>query len=287
VEKGLSLCQQRLWELQLGGLEANLSRLPRIKEVIQQEVWDLHVEVLEALTVADFRLGKAYGLGRALAETAMVPIGMPPDQRTSVYPDLFEVGRLERIGNWISEVKTSFGAHAAYAVQGSLERWGDWVRTADVAQRDPAAALSHQGRVWRGLLTGEKQAVDLLNAMDYVGAAIALLKRISQLAQRFVWSGYGILIAVVVALVVGAVIGISDIGSLSETGKLAAQLVTAVAALGLSTKGVMSTLGKIVAKAEGPLWDSELDESCAIAATRLPTGGVVSRRPRADIGRMP
>ncbi|MGH9061618.1 MAG: hypothetical protein ACRDZY_19215, partial [Acidimicrobiales bacterium] len=36
-------------------------------------IYALHVALLEALTVTDFRLGKAYGLGRALAETALVP----------------------------------------------------------------------------------------------------------------------------------------------------------------------------------------------------------------------
>ena len=267
-------------------LEAQLSGFPRNGHTVKQAIWDLHIELLEGLTVADFRLGKAYGLGRALAETAIMPVGTTPERRQTMYETLFGDGRLTRIGSWLSELKTSFGSHAAYAVQGSLDRWASWVKTADVSQLDPGASLSHQGHVWRGLLTGEKQATDLLKAMDFVDAAIALLKRISQLVQRFLWSGYGILMGGIVAIVVGAFIGISNLGWLSHSNRLAAQLVTAVAALGVTAKGIMSTLGKIVAKAEGPLWDSELDESCALAACRLPNGTAISRRPRADIGKM-
>src|SRR5262249_10205065 len=37
-------------------------------------VLELHVEVLLVLTAANFRLGKAYGLGRALADTCRNPV---------------------------------------------------------------------------------------------------------------------------------------------------------------------------------------------------------------------
>jgi len=267
-------------------LEKLLSGYPRSREAVRQATWDLHVELLESLTVADFQLGKAYGLGRAIAETAIRPVAIAVDERQTVYQSVFEPGRLERIRAWLSELKTSFGAHAAYAVQGSLERWATWVGSINLGEIDPGQTLAQQGHVWRGLLTGEKQATDLLKATDFIEAAVALLKRISQLAWRFVWSGYGIVLAVVIGAVIGAFVGISEVSSLSHSNKLAAQLVTAIAALGITTKGVMSTLGKIVAKAEGPLWDSELDESCAMAATRLPTGTKVLRRPRPEVGQM-
>ncbi len=39
----------------------------------QAIVWDLHVELLSLLTAADFRLGKAYGIGQELAESCRPP----------------------------------------------------------------------------------------------------------------------------------------------------------------------------------------------------------------------
>jgi hypothetical protein len=46
---------------------------PRSRTEVRQAILELHINILETLTVADFRLGKAYGLGRALAETVIVP----------------------------------------------------------------------------------------------------------------------------------------------------------------------------------------------------------------------
>jgi len=45
-------------------------------------IFTLHCKLLEALTVADFRLGKAYGLGRAMAETALLPAAADTDEQT-------------------------------------------------------------------------------------------------------------------------------------------------------------------------------------------------------------
>ena len=45
----------------------------RNRDATLDAVFTLHCRLLESLTVADFRLGKAYGLGRSLAETTLVP----------------------------------------------------------------------------------------------------------------------------------------------------------------------------------------------------------------------
>src|SRR5262249_56052230 len=39
----------------------------------QEAVRKLHLELLESLTAADYRLGKAYGIGRSLADTCRNP----------------------------------------------------------------------------------------------------------------------------------------------------------------------------------------------------------------------
>ena len=43
----------------------------RSRDATLDAIFTLHCRLLEALTVADFVLGKAYGLGRAVAETAL------------------------------------------------------------------------------------------------------------------------------------------------------------------------------------------------------------------------
>ena len=53
----------------LGWLDA----ADRERETTLNAIFTLHCRLLEALYVTDFRLGKAYGLGRALAETSLVP----------------------------------------------------------------------------------------------------------------------------------------------------------------------------------------------------------------------
>ena len=113
--------------------------------------------------------------------------------------------------------------------------------------------------IWRGRLSGEKQPKDLLTAAGYVAGAVARLRR---LGARFLWSRFGVLLLVMLAAVGLAVYRFSRISGLSHSNKLAADLVTGVAALGITTKSVISTLGEITAKAVGPLWDSEIDESC-------------------------
>jgi hypothetical protein len=82
----------------------------------------LHGELLVALTAADFRLGKAYGLGRALAETALLPDARnPPTFRRQ-----FARYRLANLLEWLADLKSVFPPHAAEAVRGSLPLWAAW-----------------------------------------------------------------------------------------------------------------------------------------------------------------
>lgn len=269
-------------------VETVLAAHPRNRDDVRAAIWELHVHMLESLTVTDFRLGKAYSLGRALAETDFVSAVADVADRRSIFAELFDSGRVGELGAWLAQLKTAFGPHAAYAVRGTLDRWSEWLTKpdTDIETTDPRDALRAQGRIWRGLLSGEKQAVDLLAASSFVIAALALLERIGQITKGFLCSAWGVLLLAVLGIVGGAIYGISAVSSLSNTNKLVADLVTALAVLGITTKGVISSLGKIIARGEGPLWASELDESCAVAATRLPEGVGIVRRSVADVGKM-
>jgi hypothetical protein len=92
---------------------------------LQQAMLQLHQQLLVALTAADFRLGKAYGLGRALVETTLVPDTKDP----VTFQRAFSRYRLASIFGWLGDLKSAFPPHATEAVRRSLEAWGAWVQS--------------------------------------------------------------------------------------------------------------------------------------------------------------
>lgn len=103
-------------------------------------IFTLHCRLLEALTIAHYRLGKSYGLGRAMAETALLPvIAATDEERQQQLQHMLGSGRLITITDWLADLKTLLPDHAAYAASRSLQDWRQWAarhRTAD----DGAAA---------------------------------------------------------------------------------------------------------------------------------------------------
>jgi hypothetical protein len=210
---------------------------------LQAAVAELHRQLLVALTAADFRLGKAYGLGRALAETVLLPDAKNPQ----TFQRLFARYRLANLLGWLADLKSLFPPHAAEAVGGSLQTWAAWsqaptLRPAVDERRQPSdaevndqasgaapssaatppalptrraisrswfakrpsplrgrpvdwgsaadresvtRALHRQGQLWRAVLSGEKECVDLLSADDYLRAADQLLGHIRRLTLGF------------------------------------------------------------------------------------------------------
>lgn len=146
----------------------------RSRDATLDAIFTLHCRLLEALTVADFLLGKAYGLGRAMAETTMLPANaITSAQRLEQFQNMFEAGRLITIKDWLADLKTLLPDHTAYAVSRGLHDWQHWVE-----QNPPAgdwdgarSAIRVQGRIWRELLTGEKAARDVLSLSDYLATA--------------------------------------------------------------------------------------------------------------------
>ena len=67
-------------------------------------------------------LGQAYGLGRALAETILLPDGKNP----LTFQQVFARYRLANLLGWLADLKSAFPPHAAEAVRGSLQAWTAW-----------------------------------------------------------------------------------------------------------------------------------------------------------------
>jgi hypothetical protein len=305
---------------------------------LQAAVAELHRQLLVALTAADFRLGKAYGLGRALAETALLPDAKNPQ----TFQRMFARYRLANLLGWLADLKSVFPPHAAEAVRGSLQRWAawseapslrpvlddlrpasdaevngqapgpaptstraapapatrrttpgawfsrhpsephprpvDWGSTAD--RESVTRALRRQGQLWRAILSGEKDSLDLLSADDYMWAADQLLGHLRRLTLGFL-RRFWITTTAVALILVAAIVTVLAVRAVSTT---VAAVLTAAGAIGLTWKGAASGLGRVLGQAQRPLWDSELDVAVANALTRMPRERRAADRPPAAEG---
>src|SRR5262249_22504064 len=80
---------------------------------------EFHVRLLATLTAADFRLGQAYGLGRALADATQ----QPPEWHAGMAAE-----RVATVAGWTRELASVLPPHAARPVAQSVEAWGRWAQ---------------------------------------------------------------------------------------------------------------------------------------------------------------
>lgn len=270
---------------------AVLDRPDHSADEVRHAALALHVQLFEALTAADSRLGTAYDLGRLLAETTLPADGAAfdgtdhPAQR-ALLARLFAAERLLTADRWLSALKSDLPDHTAYAVSRSLEVWqAQHHALSDRELERTSAALRAQGGIWRGLLSGEKAALDMLSAGDYADAARAMLARSAQLglalARTFWW-----LILVVLVLLGATVTWVTITGQFGSITKAVTNGLAFLVALGVTLKGLSLAAARVAEKVEGPLWQSELDEAVALAATLTPSRAPMARRTGASVGRL-
>jgi len=253
----------------------------RTREATLEVIFRLHCRLLEALTVADYRLGKSYGLGRAMAETALMPARPATDAEAKrSLLELLARGRLITIMDWLADLKTLLPDHTAYAVSRSLHDWERWVSQprADGEWAAARSAIQVQGRIWRQLLTGEKAARDILKLSDYHAAALRVARRV---ITRFWWFiGAG-------AILIAAVIFVGTyLHSIPPSVRLIGDIAWLAGAFGITLKGTGALLGVGLKDVEGWLWSIELDGSIAIAATWLPEGAKPSQVSGGSLGEL-
>ncbi len=228
-------------------------------------IFELHIALLTTLTAAHFKLGKAYGLGRALADTTRVPKDLDTLKRE------LDPHRVTNLTNWLSDLTSLFPAHAGHVVHDSLEAWRDWAANAapdgDASSKE-IGLLRRQGQRWRSLLSGEKSATDALNLNDYVKAGELALSHSSSLALNFL-GRFKLAVSIVAILFVG---GLALIIAEPSAGGIAAGLAGIFASLGLTWKGVGASLGSTAAKMEKPIWGGALDTQIADSISLIPGG---------------
>jgi hypothetical protein len=239
----------------------------REEEEARAAILALHAELLRVLTAADFRLGKAYGLGRALCDTCRVHSADDVERELSH----------DRVGNlysWLLDLKTVLPPHAGESVYQSLREWEAWARRPEVEghpldwERDEGTVervLFRQGEIWRALLSGEKQATDMLVARDYADAAGKLFMDGLALLRRLPWQVW-LVVGGALGLAVAGLILASVIGNVSS---VVAALGGLAAALGISWTGLRQTLGTAAASLRKPLWGAALDRAIVVAITRV------------------
>lgn len=270
-------------------------------------VLDGHLSLLIALTGAGATLGKAYGLGRALADTCR------PGQEPENLQDSFEPYRLAQLRHDLDDLASVLPGHAAKAVGQSLTWWRDAVFMADdsetgrmrrralVGVRTDAPALRtrpglpnpeigtagpvgdmitlrdavhRQGELWRVVLTGEQRSQDLLAPGDYLDAALRAVSAGRKLAARTLMAAPAATISLLVlatAILAGVLVFIHG-SHASGGGKLAAVLVTVAGYLASLARAAVPRVKAAVTAVEQPLFQAALDYVSAEAISVPPVG---------------
>jgi hypothetical protein len=222
----------------------------------------LHRKLLTSLTAADFRLGKAYGLGRALADVCLLRTD-PAALKQALVDE-----RLANAIGWLDDLSSALPAHAAHSVASSIRGWREWAaKSTAAAFANSQQAYFRQGELWRALLSGEKVGTEMLEMKNYLDAA-RTLSRQTRALLRSVIARFPLVLILVLALIGGGV------ALLVTAGGGGANIVggagSLLAALGLTWKGLGGALGQLAGKLEQPLWGAALDAAITDAINLLP-----------------
>jgi hypothetical protein len=255
---------------QLQGLRLVAGMESTSAESLREAVRSLHVHALAKLTAAELRLGRAYGLGHALAETCLLPTDRASFDRAFG-------ARLVCVKDWLADLASSFPPHSSRAVVVSLRAWEEWAAEPRVDD-EPLAwarhgagvrdALRRQGELWRDLLACDKDGRDMLDTDHYIGAARALVVMMASKVWRFmrpVWAPFAIATLVLTA-------GIALLALAGAAGQVVGAVLTAAGALGITGAGLRARLGGIAGQLQKRLWGAELDLAIARAVLIGPAG---------------
>jgi hypothetical protein len=128
-------------------------------------------------------------------------------------------------------------------------------------------ALTRQGTLWRSLLTGEKDAQQMLDPEAFVAAAIRLARRLGTIIRGLL-RAYLPAVALVVA---AAILVLYVILSAAGTQSVVASLGALAASLGITRKGLSVTVEDTINEIRPRLWGAELDIAVAQSILRLPS----------------
>jgi hypothetical protein len=232
-------------------------------------LYRLHVETLQTLSATDLRVGKAYSLGRALADSVSLP------DKPRGFAKSFGRYRLDTLRAWLNDLASALPPHSAGAVLQSLTRWEAWApnfaaaRPAntfeDEERHELGLILRRQGELWRAVLSGEKDAVDMLSGDDYRRAAGTLVRGARRSLVRTSLP-FVIVAVAAIAVVIAAVLWLVS----NDAAKAVATIAAAAGGLGITWKSVSAVLQRAAKALEQPLWGAAMNAAIAEAVTYLP-----------------
>lgn len=275
-----------LWDLGDGNpplteVNSKLDALRGATDTFVGLVDELHRILLEALTIADFRLGKSYNLGRSLGE-AVITAGAAKtsNELRDCFRDCLSTDAVFDLQASLLDLRDWYAKYAADAVSTTLGAWSLWsVRPTidgkkNVRWNEPddfasiKGAIKRQGDMWRGLLSGEKDPANIAGADAYFRAMASVVRRMSLLAVRFLTTAIGFLLFILV-IVAGLALWIAA-SSPNNSGGVLGAVVALLGALGVTTGSVGASVKQAWSKAESPLWEAEVSQAIAQAAWKNP-----------------
>ncbi len=241
--------------------------------VWERAVYDLHVQLVTTLAAHDVTLYHAYDLGRSLADTCHEP------QDLSSLIDRLEPGSLLSIEGRLADLSSRLPPHSAAAVAATLEQWKDW--TVEARARESMngvrGALARQGDLWRALLTGEKEARQMLDPDTFVAASVRHASRLGTLIRGLA----GAFLPAVAMLTITTILVLWVIVSGSAIATVIAALGALAATLVVIRKCLSLTVEETIAELRTQLWGAEIDAAVAQAILRLPPAApATAKRPK-------
>jgi hypothetical protein len=131
------------------------------------------------------------------------------------------------------------------------------------------ASLLPQGDSWLNLLVGAESSDGLLTPEGFVAAGEAALSRTARIIKKILLQYW---FALLILLIVLAVVLFFSAQNLSGAGKVWTQIAAIVGALGVTAKGIGSTMAVLSKDAEKPIFGLEKIDAMAWAVTTIPVG---------------
>ena len=165
------------------------------------------------------------------------------------------------IGRWSDFGYTVFDDNAPGALKGSNAS----------AKEALAPTFTHflldQGDVWRNLLVGAESTSGLLTPEAYVAAGEAALSRTARIVKRVILHYWVALVVLAVALAAILYLAARYMGG---AAKVWTQIAAIAGALGVTAKGIGTSVAHLSEAAERPIYQKEELDAMAWAITTLP-----------------
>jgi hypothetical protein len=242
---------------------------------------DLHLAVLKALTASPPDILLAYQLGRSLRDTVNPPLVQAGNARqpAPALADQFRRDRIATLQEWLAALAKQLPPQAASVVATSLGRWSEFAAvtigaSSELGNDDRAGVeaamckyLLPQGDAWLMLLTGARPTSGLLTPEAYVAAAEGALSRSAATVRR-VLEHYWFWV-VIGAAALGGVLYLA-VANLAGASQVWTSIGAVAASLGISANTIMSSMRRLAAEAEQPVFAMAESDAMAWAVTTLP-----------------